>query len=120
MRVEIPGLAPRLNEKFVSRSFVLSAKYREYKENARLYVPVRAKRYTTPIYMCITFFVSRDRDIDSGVKVVLDSLEGLCYDNDSQITELKVIKVKCKKGKERTLITISGSTEFREVEKLED
>lgn len=48
----------------------------------------------------IDFFINRDRDIDSGLKVLLDALQDVLYKNDSQITVLNVTKQKVIKGDE--------------------
>ena len=42
----------------------------------------------------IVFFLKRDRDIDSGLKIVFDFMQNKIYKNDKQIKELHVIKVK--------------------------
>ena len=40
----------------------------------------------------LNFCFGRDRDIDSGLKVLLDALSGYIYNNDKQIVEMQVIK----------------------------
>jgi Holliday junction resolvase RusA-like endonuclease len=40
----------------------------------------------------IKFFLKRDRDIDSGLKILLDFLQGRFYGNDRQVQELDVVK----------------------------
>ena len=40
----------------------------------------------------IKFFLKRDRDIDSGLKILLDFLQGRFYENDRQVQELDVVK----------------------------
>ena len=45
-----------------------------------------------PLYVGITMFLKRDRDIDSSLKGVLDALQGIAYANDKQIIHLNVRK----------------------------
>lgn len=47
---------------------------------------------TDPIYVGITMFVSRDRDIDSSIKLTLDALNGVLYRDDTQVVHLNVKK----------------------------
>ena len=47
---------------------------------------------TDPLYVGITMFLKRDRDIDSSLKGVLDALQGIVYTNDKQIVHLNVRK----------------------------
>jgi Holliday junction resolvase RusA-like endonuclease len=42
--------------------------------------------------MRLEFVFIRDRDIDSGLKVLLDALSGYCYEDDKQIADLHVSK----------------------------
>lgn len=57
---------------------------------------------TGDIYVGIEMFFSRDRDVDSSVKVVLDLLQKQSiYVNDSQVVHLNVKKYKVAKGEER-------------------
>lgn len=44
------------------------------------------------VYVGIEMFVKRDRDIDSGLKIVLDFLQGKFYENDKQVKHLNVKK----------------------------
>lgn len=47
------------------------------------------------VEMDIVFYLKRDRDIDGGIKPVLDILaKGKAYKNDSQVVKLVVIKAK--------------------------
>ena len=42
----------------------------------------------------------RERDIDGSLKLLLDALQGICYDNDSQVKRLIIAK---EKGKEENI-----------------
>ena len=53
----------------------------------------------TSLCMGITFFVKKDRDIDGGIKAILDLFERMgFYDNDSQVVHLNVKKFVDKKN----------------------
>jgi len=44
--------------------------------------------------LSITYYLKRDRDIDGSLKLLLDSLQGIVYENDSQVVKLIVEKWK--------------------------
>ncbi len=51
------------------------------------------KTFSRPIYVSITWFLKRDRDIDSGLKILLDFLQRQrIIKNDSLIKHLNVLK----------------------------
>ena len=53
----------------------------------------------------ITFLMkNRNNDIDGPIKVLLDSMNKLVYDDDKQIIELHVNKVVCKQN--RTIVNV--------------
>ena len=67
----------------------------------------RNKCITSPVYVGITMYVSRDRDVDSGIKPLLDLLQTQrVYENDSQVVHLNVRKVRVKKGDERCELVV--------------
>jgi Holliday junction resolvase RusA-like endonuclease len=54
---------------------------------------------TENVYVEITLWLKRDRDIDGGIKPVLDVLQTAhVYENDSQVLFLEVRKEKIEKG----------------------
>ena len=48
--------------------------------------------FESTLTMQITLYLNHQRDIDSGLKIIMDVLQGIIYKNDSQITKLTVIK----------------------------
>ena|ERR1035437_218163 len=48
------------------------------------------------VHLDIVFYLKRDRDIDSGLKILLDFMQDKIYRNDRQVKELHVIKVQSK------------------------
>lgn len=83
---------PPLNKKFISRTFVVSKEYRQYKETvAGICMVERCKPLAGDIDIRINWYRARkDGDIDGRLKNLLDSLEGWCYVNDSQISDLSI------------------------------
>jgi len=45
-------------------------------------------------------YVKYMRDADSSTKVVLDSMQGIVYENDSQVEEIRLRRFKAAKGEE--------------------
>lgn len=93
-RLPVP---PPLNS--VYRSTFQGGKPRTYKsKEAKLYQEEIAWRLKQEkplegqVKLVLFFAFSRDRDIDSGLKVLLDSLSGYLYLDDKQIVELVVTK----------------------------
>ena len=87
-----------LNQKFfISRGRnILSKKYRETKEALALETksqwkgaPLKAK---LTVNIVLYFGDKRHRDIDAYLKILLDSMEGIVYEDDEQIVELHVFK----------------------------
>ena len=106
MLIKLP-LPPRINDKYVSRKFVLKAEYRQYLEQAKLFVPAKIKYYESEqLKLYVAFHISRDRDIDSSIKPLLDAMQGRIYKNDSQVVAMDVIKVKVPKGDECCYLTV--------------
>lgn len=96
MEYKLP-VPPPLNS--VYRSTFQGGKPRTYKsKEAKLYqeeIAWTLKRETPlegPVKLVLFFAFKRDRDIDSGLKVLLDSLSGYLYVDDKQIVELVVSK----------------------------
>lgn len=47
---------------------------------------------TLAVNLMFYFGDKRKRDIDAYIKIILDSMEGIVYENDSQVTELHCFK----------------------------
>jgi Holliday junction resolvase RusA-like endonuclease len=60
----------------------------------------KVKKLSGDLKISIDFEIAgRDKDIDSIMKNLLDSLEGFAYDNDKQIKELHIRKHKSKEDR---------------------
>lgn len=84
-----------INQKYISRRFVVSKRYRDAKaslaEQATLLCP-KDSVIVGDIKVEIDTYYKRQHDIDAFVKFILDALQGIAYENDSQIQELVVRK----------------------------
>lgn len=76
---------------------LLSREYRQYKEQAKwrcLQQLGRVKPMGGELVVSLTLFRPRRiGDIDNRVKPVLDSLQGLLFEDDSQVCELHVLRL---------------------------
>lgn len=76
-------------------SFYKTAKARDWeKEASSMLINYKTKHslILEPVKIYVDFFFKRDRDIDGGLKILLDFMQGRLIKNDSQITELIVRK----------------------------
>lgn len=97
-------IACSINQKFAYRNFSLSEEYKAFKDNVdalwlkykRNIKPIpklmKGKRFLDKNVKCNIIIYDSDnrRDIDATVKVILDSLNGKFYNDDSQIWELHI------------------------------
>ena len=110
----IDTLPPTTNASFkVGKGrFYQTQEYKDYKLLARQFIPQGTvpikRRYD--VRLEIAFHVTRDRDIDSGLKCLLDAFNGVLYEDDMQITELDVIKVKVPMHIRGVVVRASHST----------
>jgi Holliday junction resolvase RusA-like endonuclease len=103
-----------LNQKFFVRNGrnILSNKYRDTKTalalETRSQVNFSPLSTTLAINLHFYFGDNRRRDIDAYTKIILDSMEGIMYENDCQITEMHVFK-EVDKENPRTVVQIYKS-----------
>ena len=94
------SLPPTLNQTYGSAQgrFYKRKEVKEWETLAGWQVKSQCRslqRLTTPIYVGITMFLKRDRDIDSCVKVILDLLQRTdIIENDNLIEHLNIKKLK--------------------------
>lgn len=95
--LELP-LPPPLNATYGTNSygkFYKKNKAKDWQEEVgKLFMLQRPKKpLLGPLECHIDMFLKRDRDIDSSLKLILDTLADMrFYENDSQIITLKVCK----------------------------
>lgn len=94
--LELP-VGPGVNEKYVNRNFVVSKKWRDYKERVGLIclshglkptkeeVEVKVRWYRSKSQ------ISHKSDSDSREKALYDALEGWVYEKDHQIRKHTVV-----------------------------
>ncbi len=97
MKLVLP-LFPTTNHMYGSNGSrkYLTAEAKKWKEETQW----RAKvLHTKPLVGAVTatilFYLKFDRDVDN-LKLLLDSLKGFAYKDDSQVTELHIYKLKDK------------------------
>lgn len=87
-----------LNQKYFVRNGrnILSTKYRGAKGDLQLEITAQANfeplSRTVAVNIIQYFGDKRKRDVDAYIKILLDSMEGIIYENDNQINELHVFK----------------------------
>jgi Holliday junction resolvase RusA-like endonuclease len=58
------------------------------------------------INMSVDWYLKRDRDIDSGLKIIMDVFQGVVFKNDSQINSLQVTKQKTEEEEGFAIVTL--------------
>ena len=107
IKIDYKGDLCSINQKYISRRFVLSKRYREAKESLMWCAKLSKQKIegTPDLKMKLETYYPRKHDVDCFCKFVLDSLQDAeVYQNDSQIVELLVIKRISKDS--RAIITI--------------
>ena len=100
-----------LNQKYFVRNGrnILSNKYRQAKSDLQLEIRSQANFEPLSRNLAVNilqyFGDKRKRDVDAYIKILLDSMEGIVYENDNQINELHAYK-EYDKGNARTIVQI--------------
>jgi Holliday junction resolvase RusA-like endonuclease len=105
----VPLKPVSVNRRYVGRSYRLSPEYRAYHEG----VKVCAKRAMRglrplegPLSVDLTLLLTNPRqDIDGPAKPTLDACNAVLWGDDSQVVELRVLKLFCGQG-EKPGITV--------------
>lgn len=87
-------MAPSLNHRYVSRNFVLSKEWRDYKATvAEICQAYKITPLLGDVFMSIKWYRARKQgDCDGKIKAVQDALEGWAYENDKQIKTLRITR----------------------------
>ena len=99
MFIEYLGTLCSINQKYVS-NHILSLKYRNCKEDVHsIALRERNKQkifepYKGDVSLFLEIWNKREPDIDAFIKVIQDSLEGVCYIDDKQIKEERIRKIR--------------------------
>ncbi len=94
MKFSINSLPTPVNQKYISRSYVLNSKYRDWRDQVKEHVPRGHVIMVGDVGLQVDFYYKRERDIDSGLKCLLDGMSGCVYEDDKQVIELVVTKNK--------------------------
>ena len=106
IELTIPGNPPSDNTLYGHRAFgkrvmkYMTAKGKEYKRLASECAFGKYPMTTKPIAIRLKIYFgdNRKRDVQGHLKAVIDSFEGILYENDSQVTELYASKEKDKEN----------------------
>ena len=96
MKLTIPKLPPTDNHLYGMRGRI-KFMYKEGKD-WKLFATEEAKKQykgeilTGSIFTNVKFYLKRDRDVHGSLKLLFDSLEGIIYENDKQITKETIEK----------------------------
>lgn len=106
LTLDYPPLGNRFYRNWRGR-MVMSPEGRHYKATvALLGLQAQAQPYTGPVSVAITAYRPRKAgDVDSILKVLLDSLEGVAYTNDRQIVTL-LVERRDDKARPRVEVTV--------------
>ena len=109
MNVFINCIPPSVNHAY--RAYrgrvVLSKRAREFKEHVANSLPEDFIKISGKVRLAVRFMFkdNRKRDIDNYLKVLLDSIKGICFDDDDQVYELYVAKrIGCEKDGVEVLV----------------
>lgn len=86
---------PSVNHKYVSRTFVLTKQYREYKDLvAKICLLESVPKYIGDVEVALNWYrPSKRGDIDGVIKPVLDGLTmGGAWEDDKQVSDLKITR----------------------------
>ncbi|MBC7076710.1 MAG: RusA family crossover junction endodeoxyribonuclease [Synergistales bacterium] len=76
-------------------AFFMDARATAWKKEAERILKTKRKRAIgSPVEVFVLWFLARDRDCDSGLKLVLDALKGTVIEDDNQVQALHAFKEK--------------------------
>ena len=98
---------PRLNKKFISRTFVVSREHRDFKRTVARLVGLEVVPYTCDVSVVVIWYRQRKAgDIDGILKALLDAMQGVVYKNDSQVAHLSVQRSDLEKDNPRVFVMV--------------
>lgn len=85
-------VAPSLNHRYVSKNFVLSQEWRDFKDQvAGICLEYGVRPLDGDLAMSIKWYRQRKQgDVDGKLKAVMDALQGYAYANDKQVKKLTI------------------------------
>lgn len=118
MTFSVPGVpVPKARPRIMRGGWAFTPKKtRDAETRVRLFATVALKEVQDSILgphcvarifvRCVFFGARKNADLDNLYKTVTDASQGLLYKNDSQIDHAEIVRQPCKKGVERTEITV--------------
>jgi Holliday junction resolvase RusA-like endonuclease len=100
---------PSANEwhRHVGNRVLLSSAARKYVKGLAAHLPA-LQPFTGPIRVEIRWFRARKAgDVDKRGGILLDALQGLAYDNDSQIADYRIVRDDSQPRQARMVVTIT-------------
>lgn len=85
-------IGPNINHKFISRSFVVSSKYRNWMRDTKAYLSaMRLKPIEGDCIVKIDWYRPKKQgDVDGKLKPILDAMQGSVYIDDKQVKILQI------------------------------
>ncbi len=109
--IEIDSTPPTVNQAYKKyrNRVVLSNRAKEFKRHVFDLLPEGYNMLKGPVKLDITLYFKdrRKRDIDNYLKILLDSMKNVYFEDDDQIIELCVRKI-IKHDVDKTIIVVSS------------
>ena len=78
-------------------AFFMDSKAKDWKTEAQWLLKKESKLIEGEVAVSVIWYLRRDRDVDSGLKLLLDALQGALIVDDAQVIVLHASKVKAEK-----------------------
>ena len=104
-----------INKKY-NKNFSLTPEYRGFK----LLIKTMAKKKHIDPPLSILIVMETALDIDASIKPIFDGLEGICFDNDKDILDARILKRKIKRGHSGRLKIFADTIDIDEHNKIID
>lgn len=97
----------RAYRRSANRGIYMTEEAKDFKNAIGYYALRVCKKFGCPVEVDIEYHYAdkRRRDVDGAVKLTLDALEGICYDNDYQVQRFSAEKFQ--DGEDKVVIRIS-------------
>lgn len=113
MKFQVPGKPQALQRHRSARyggMYDPSAKYKHYVGQLALVAKAEARsdHLKGDLMACMTFYIAdlKRRDLDNMIKLILDAVNKILYDDDSQVVRILASKQPCAIRDERTEVEI--------------
>lgn len=120
MKLAIPGRpVPKARQRVrLFRSKLITytpPKTREFEEKVRVYAKKqKIKKQEGDLAVLAVFYTGGVGDVDNLLKSLLDGLNGVAWEDDRQVKAVLAVKRNCRRGEEKTEVTIMSEKQFKE------